>query len=409
MPVLLLVPLIIAGIVLAAMAGMRRVQRIQAAWGAAARQLSLAHSGSGWTTPQLNGSIGGLVIRVDVYSTGGKNKTYYTRYRAIFPNKGTAIRLKRQTGLSRVTKFFGAEDVEIGDFAFDDAFMIKAGSENRAAQYLTLPRRTLLLKLYSLYRGVDLTPDHFEIVTRGYEDEARVLITTTRRLVSAARVLAGLSGDDQRVERSLQRRAQGDMGAAAAELERSGTDPDPDPDDVDSRLLEAEVLAGSGRLAEAGPLLADLSKQLPADEEVAGLQRALERMEPASPAPDPSPVDMQEIVDDLFVSNRLSFETAEVFDEHYLGREVTWSGKVKSIRDYRTDLDFGPDRGSKAVVAIAEVDHDLYGVAEIDAIVQLPAGTAASFERGDQLAFSGHLLKADSMMRNIYVRDARLA
>ena len=82
---------------------------------------------------------------------------------------------------------------------------------------------------------------------------------------------------------------------------------------------------------------------------------------------------------------------------------------MKSIRDYRNDLDFGPDSGSKAVIAIAEVEHDLYGVAEIDAIVQLPAGTAAGFERGDQLAFSGRLLKADSMMRNIYVRDARLA
>jgi hypothetical protein len=408
MPVLIVIAIL--GIAaFAVLAGVRRSRRIQATWSAAARQLSLAHAGGGWSRPQLNGSIGGLVVRVDVFTRGGENKSYYTRYRATFPTKGTAVRLKRQTGLSRVTKFFGARDVEIGDVAFDDAFMIKAGSESRATQYLTLPRRTLLLKLYSLYREVDLTPDYVEIVTRGYEDEARVLITTTRRLVSAARVLAGLSGDDQRVERSLQRRAQGDMGAAAAELERSGTDPDPDPDDVDSRLLEAEVLASSGRLEEAGPLLADLSKQLPADEEVAGLQRALVRMEPASPAPDPSPVDMQEIVDDLFVSNRLSFETAEIFDEHYLGREVSWSGKVKSIRDYRTDLDFGPDRGSKAVVAIAEVEHDLYGVAEIDAIVQLPAGTAAGFERGDQIAFRGRLLKADSMMRNIYVRNARLA
>ncbi len=401
---LLLLPLIIAGIVLAAVAGMRRVKRIQMSWSAAARQLSLTHTGTGWSTPQLNGSIGGLLIRVDVYSTGGKNKTYYTRYRATFPNKGTAIRLKRQTGLSRVTKFFGAEDVEIGDVAFDDAFVVKAGSENQASQYLTLPRRTLLLKLYSLYRGVDLTPDYFEIVTRGYEDEARTLITTTRRLVSAGRVLAGLTRDDERVERSLRSRAQGDMSAAAAELRRA----EADPDDVDSRLLEAEMLASSGRLAEAEPLLADLSEQLPADEEVAGLQRALERMEPTSPAPDPSPVAMQEIVDDLFVSNRLSFETAEVFDEHYLGREVSWSGKVKSIRDYRTDMDFGPERGSKAVVVIAEVAHDLYGVAEIDAIVHLPAGTAAGFERGDQIAFVGRLLKADSMMRNIYVRDGRV-
>ncbi|MFC2177391.1 tetratricopeptide repeat protein [Actinomycetota bacterium] len=407
MPFVLLVPLIIAGFVLAAFAGIRRVGRIQAAWSAAARQLSVTHSGSGWTTPQLNGSIGGLLTRVDVYSTGGKNKTYYTRYRANFPTKGTAVRLKRQTGLSRVTKFFGAQDVEIGDVAFDDAFVVKAGSEARAAQYLTLPRRTLLLKLYSLYRGIDLTPDYFEIVTRGYEDDATTLITNTRRLVSAGRVLAGLRDNDERVERSLRSRAQGDMGAATEELRQ--LDPHPDPDDVDTPLLEAELLASSGQLTEAEPLLAKLSAQLPTDEEVAGLQRAMERMEPTAPAPDPSPVAMQEIVDDLFVSNRLSFETAEIFDEAYLGREITWSGKVKSIRDYRSDLDFGPGPGSKAVIAIAEVEHDLYGVSEIDAVVHLPSGTAARLDRGDPVTFSGRLLKADSMMRNIYVRDGRLS
>jgi hypothetical protein len=404
MPLLLLVPVIIAGIVLAALAGIQRAKRIQAAWSAAARQLSLAHSGSGWSTPQLNGSIGGLLIRVDVYSTGGKNKTFYTRYRATFPNKGAAVRLKRQTGLSRVTRFFGAQDVEIGDAAFDDAFVIKAGSENRATQYLTLPRRTLLLKLYSLYRGVDLTPDYLEIVTRGYETDTTSLVTSTRRLVSAGRVLAGLTRDDERVERSLQNRARGDMGAAAEELHRLNFD----TNDIDTPLLEAEMLASSGRLAEAEPLLIELSERLPADEEVAGLQRALERMEPTSAASDPSSVEMQEILDDLFVSNRLSFETAELFDEHYLGRPVSWSGKLKSIRDYRSDLDFGPGPGSKAVIAIAEIEHDLYGVSEIDAVVALPAGTAARLNRGDQVTFGGYLLKADSMMRNIYVRDGRL-
>ncbi len=401
----LLVPVILAVIAFAAVAAMQRARKVQAAWTAAARQLGLAHSGSGWTRPQLSGSMGGLLVRVDVYSTGGKNKTYWTRYRAVFPTPGTAVRLKRQTGLSRVTKLFGAQDVEIGDVAFDDAFVIKAGSEYQASEYLTLPRRTLLLKLYALYRGVDLTPDYLEIVTRGQETEARQLVTNTRRLVSAGRVLAGLTEDDGRVERSLRSRARGDMGAAAEELRHA----DSDADDIDTPLLEAEMLASSGQLAEAAPLLTGLSERLPADEEVAGLQRALERMDPAVPAADQSPVGMQEILDDLFVANRLSFETAEIFDEHYLGRSVTWSGKVQSIRDYRSDLDFGPEPGAKAVIAIAEIEHDLYGVSEIDAVVQLPAGTAARLNRGDQVTFTGQLLKADSMMRNIYVRDGRLS
>jgi hypothetical protein len=399
----LIFPLIIGIGVLIFLASARRMRAIHAAWNSAARQLGVHASGSGFSTPRLNGQMGGLGVAVNIYSTGGKNKTYWTRYRATFPTKGTGIMLKRQTGLSRVTKFFGATDVEIGDTIFDDAFMIKSDSMARASEYLTLPRRTLLLKLYSLYRSVELTPDYLEIVIRGYEDRTSDLVTTTRRLVSAGRVLGGVT-DDEPIARSLRRRADGDMGAAAEEL-RKFTAP---PEDVDVPLFEAEMLASSGQLDAAAPILTDLSAKLPADEEVAGLRRALERMEPTVPAADQGKVEMQEILDDLFVSNRLSFETAEVFDEHYLGRPVSWKGRVKSVRDYRRDLDFGSEPGSKIVVAIAEVEHDLYGVSEIDAIVAVPPGTAAHLSRGDPVAFTGNLLKADSMMRNIFVRDGRL-
>lgn len=379
------------------------MKAIHAAWSRAAAQLGLSSSGGGFSTPTLQGQIGGLRVAVSVYSTGGKNKTHWTRYRATFPAKDVAIRLKRQTGLSRVTKFFGARDVEIGDVTFDDAFMIEADSAAKATQYLTLPRRTLLLKLFSLYRGVELTPGGLQITIRGYEDKTADLVTTTRRLVSAARVLAGLT-DEPPVERSLRQRVQGDMTAAAEELREF----EPTVDDLDVPLLEAEVLAGSGDLAAAQPILLELAEKLPADEEVAGLQRAIERMTPDEPAPDKRSVGMQEILDDLFVSNRLSFETTEVFDEHYLGRSVTWRGQVKSVRDFRSDLDFGEGPGSKLVVAIAEVEHDLYGVSEVDAVVAVPADSASHLSRGDRVSFTGRLLKADSMMRNIYVEAGQL-
>ena len=117
---------------------------------------------------------------------------------------------------------------------------------------------------------------------------------------------------------------------------------------------------------------------------------------------------MQELLDDLFVSNRLSFETTEIFDEHYLGRPVNWKGRLKSARDYTNDLDFGRGPGTKLVIAIAEVEH-LAG--ELDqglAGVSVPAGTAKDIARGDIVGFTGYLLKADSMMRNIFVRDGEL-
>jgi hypothetical protein len=397
--------LFVAVFAIAIYASARRTKRLRAAWQRAADELRLELSGSGWGRTDLRGQLGGLSIRVDVYSTGDKNKQYWTRYHADFPQTGIAIRLKRQTGLSRITKFFGATDVEIGDQAFDDAFMIKAGSERQAAEYLTMQRRTLLLRLYSLYGQVDLTPDGFEIVTKGYESDPAKLVTVTRRLVSAGRTLAGLHGAEERVERALQQRSVGDMAAAIEALRRAAP---PEPDDLEEPLLEVEMLAASGDVAAARPKLDGLAERLPADAEVAGLQRALDRITPTAAAPDQRRVEMQELLDDLFVSNRLSFETMEIFDEHYLGRPVNWKGRLKSARDYTNDLDFGRGPGTKLVIAIAEVEHDLYGVSAVDAVVSVPAGTAKDIARGDIVGFTGYLLKADSMMRNIFVRDGEL-
>lgn len=352
----------------------------------------------------MEGTVSGLHVVVHVYTTGNKNKTYWTRYVARFPRPGTAVSLKRQTGLSAVTKLFGATDTEIGDVEFDDAFMIKEESIDRATHYLTLPRRTLLLKLFSLYREVELSPNQLEIVTRGYESDANNLVTHTRRLISAARVLAGINENEPAIRDSLERRVAGDMAEAA---DRLGAARD-SSDDVDTPLWAAELLAESGKLDEAGKILDELEEDLPADEEVAGMRRALERMRPTEPAAGDSDVDMQELLDDLFVSNRLSFETAEIFDEHYLGRAVSWSGQFKSARDVPDDLDFRAGAGTKVVVAIAEVEHDLYGVSEVDAIVHVPLGTAAHLQRGDKVTFTGRLLKADSMMRNVFVENGRI-
>jgi len=405
MGVAIVIAIFVGGVILALYATSRRLKRVKAAWSMAASELGLRHEGGGWTTrPALTGELGRLQTRVDVYSTGSKNKSYWTRYRVEFPEKGQGVRLKRQTGLSRITKLFGAQDIEIGDSIFDKAFVIKADSDQKAGQFLTLARRTVLLRLFSLYREVNATEDHIEVVTGGYEEDPDAIVTNARRVVSVGRVLAGISKHDRQLGGALESRLMGDMASAVEELRGAAAT----NDDIDGPLLAAEAMAQSGQLEEAAPLLADLAVRLPADEEVAGLRRALGRMEPSRPAADTSPVSMREMLDDLFVSNRLSFETAELFDEHYLERDVSWSGRVKSVRAYRRDLDFGSTPGTKATVAIAEVEHDLYGIAQIDAVVQLPADAAQEIRRGDQIDFTGRLLKADSMMRNVYVKDGRL-
>ena len=58
--------------------------------------------------------------------------TPYTRLRAPFINKdGFVFRIFRKRFLSFIGKLLGAQDVVIGDPAFDDPFIIQTNSEDR--------------------------------------------------------------------------------------------------------------------------------------------------------------------------------------------------------------------------------------------------------------------------------------
>jgi hypothetical protein len=198
---------------------------------------------------------------------------------------------------------------------------------------------------------------------------------------------------------SLQR--QGDLAAAAHQFQAAGR---AHPDDLDARLLEAQALLAAGAEGDAAGVVADLSAALPADVDVLGMKDRIETP-PAPAAATPSPVELSPMLDDLFSHNRLSFETGRRFDEQYRGSPVKLSGRVKSAREYDRDLDFGDRPGAKAVVTIATVHHDLYGANDVDAVVQLPPGSAEHLRRGDQITFAGTLAKVDPMMRNLFVAD----
>ena len=56
---------------------------------------------------------------------------------------------------------------------------------------------------------------------------------------------------------------------------------------------------------------------------------------------------------------------------------------------------------------VATIQNDLYGNTEVDAIVALPAGTK-DLERGEEIEFTGTLVRSDGLVRNLYVADAEL-
>lgn len=383
----------------AAVAGIRQAERARQAWTAAAAALGLhVESGSIFRRPEMEGELGGFPIKLDTFTSGGENKTTYTRYRVFYPSFDLGLDLKPQSAFSRITKIFGAQDVELGDQAFDDALMVKAEKSKQVASFLTPGRRSAILRLFADFNRARVRDDSIEIVTRGFESSQQRLLSTTRRVAATARRLHRMDGDGA-IDDLLEARRNGDLMTASHEL---STVVKPHPDDLDGRLIEVETLAAAGQREDAAAAVEAVAEVLAGDPEVEGWRELLSRPTPPPPAPEPmSPAENDRLFETLFGANLMSYETTKIFDERFRGRPVEWTGTVKRAKSYSSDLDFGPGPGMKAVITVARIEHDLYGETEIDAVVQLPA--SATLTRGDQVTFTGLLSKADPMMRNLYV------
>ena len=86
-------------------------------------------------------------LTLDTYTVShGDTRSTYTRMRAPFVNQDN-IRFKiYQEGiLSSVSKFFGAQDIEIKDVFFDEKFMIKGNNETRESNSKTENSKKKLL------------------------------------------------------------------------------------------------------------------------------------------------------------------------------------------------------------------------------------------------------------------------
>jgi hypothetical protein len=76
---------------------------------------------------------------LDTYTVQSNNSsTTYTRLRAPFVNKdGLYFKIYREGVFSSVGKFFGMQDLEIGDPFFDDSFVIKGNNQQQLIRLLS--------------------------------------------------------------------------------------------------------------------------------------------------------------------------------------------------------------------------------------------------------------------------------
>ena len=87
-------------------------------------------------------------ISLDTYTVStGKSSTTYTRMRAPFANKdGLYFKIYREGFFSSIGKFFGMQDIQIGDTYFDEGFVIKGNNEEKIRLLLNDPKLKELIQ-----------------------------------------------------------------------------------------------------------------------------------------------------------------------------------------------------------------------------------------------------------------------
>jgi hypothetical protein len=93
--------------------------------------------GGGWKGNRVQAHVGEWTVTLDTYTvSNGKTLTTYTRIRAPYVNMdGFRFTIYRKSLFSGLGKFFGMQDIEIGDPEFDRDFIIKS---NNAAKAMAL-------------------------------------------------------------------------------------------------------------------------------------------------------------------------------------------------------------------------------------------------------------------------------
>jgi hypothetical protein len=98
--------------------------------------------GEGWTgRSRVDAGVGPWVVTLDTYTVNtGKSSVTFTRMRAPFVNRdGFRFTITRAGIFSPVARVLGFQDVEVGDPAFDKAFVIKSNDEPRVRTLLADP------------------------------------------------------------------------------------------------------------------------------------------------------------------------------------------------------------------------------------------------------------------------------
>ena len=117
-------------------------------WAALAREINARHDAGGWWKHgKVVADVGAWQVTLDKHVvSNGKSAITYTRLRAPFVSQnGLRFLVYRKGVFSDLGKRLGMQDVEVGDKAFDDAFIVKSSDERTVRLLLADPALRALI------------------------------------------------------------------------------------------------------------------------------------------------------------------------------------------------------------------------------------------------------------------------
>jgi hypothetical protein len=118
-------------------------------WRELCRQIKADYvQGGFWNRDKVQAHFRQWTITLDTYTEShGKSRHTYTRMRAPYINADNFYFRIYRTGIfTGIGKFFGMQDIEIGDRWFDDEFVIQANDESRAIRFFSNQRIRELIR-----------------------------------------------------------------------------------------------------------------------------------------------------------------------------------------------------------------------------------------------------------------------
>ena len=145
-------PLFLVFFVWALRVAAKRREELELLFADAARQLGGRYTASKRgpftsRSPKVVSILQDTEVVADTYTVkSGKNSTTYSRVVAPYSfDRGPQLHIRRQHALNTIGKLLGMQDLELGDPAFDEAFMIKGPSAEAVARVLEPEHRLALL------------------------------------------------------------------------------------------------------------------------------------------------------------------------------------------------------------------------------------------------------------------------